>query len=488
MLTLTNEHRIAVEREIARRSLASFAKMAWAILEPSTPLKWGWALDAICAHLEAVTDGRIPRLLMNVPPGMMKSLLTGVIWPAWEWGPKGKPGMRFLGTAHKQDLAIRDAMKCRRLIASAWYQARWPIALVSDQNAKSKFENDSTGFREAMAFTSMTGSRGDRIILDDPLSADDGNSDAALRAAELTFTEALPTRVNNDQSAIVVIMQRLSDRDTSGVILDRGLPYVHLCLPMRFEPSRRCVTPIFTDPRQTDGELVFPERFGEAQVADLERTMGSYASAGQLQQRPAPRGGGIFKAAWLRYWQHEPQLEWRTIYADTAQKTGEENDYSVFQCWGRSTTGQAVLLDMIRGKWEAPELMVQARSFWLKHNAISGSPLRAIKVEDKVSGTGLIQTLRREGVPILPIQRNRDKVSRAHDGSPFMESGNVLLPEAAPWLSDFLGELTGFPFGAHDDQIDPMLDAIKDVQSLPAMTRTITPLMPRVALGANRSF
>lgn len=487
-LTLTQADRLAIEREVARRSLAEFAKMAWAVLEPSTPLKWGWALDAICKHLEAVTAGTMPRLLMNVPPGMMKSLLVGVIWPAWEWGPQGKPGMRFLGTAHKQDLAIRDAMKCRRLIASAWYQERWPIALVSDQNAKSKFENDTTGFREAMAFTSMTGSRGDRVILDDPLSADDANSEAALRAAELTFTEALPTRVNNDQSAIVVIMQRLSERDTSGVILDRGLPYVHLCLPMRFDPSRRCTTPIFSDPRTTDGELLFPERFSEAQVKDLEATMGSYASAGQLQQRPAPRGGGIFKSQWLAYWQVQPQLEWRTIYVDTAQKTAEANDYSVLECWGRSLTGQAVCLDLIRGKWEAPDLLVQARAFWLKHQATPGAPLRAMKVEDKVSGTGLIQTLRREGIPVLPVQRDRDKVSRAHDGAPFMESGNVVLPESAPWLSDFLSELTAFPFGAHDDQIDPMLDAIKDVQSAPATRAVIAPLPPRIGLGASRRF
>lgn len=487
-LTLTKANRLDVDREVAKRSLAAFARMAWHVLEPSTPLRWGWALDAICAHLEAVTDGRISRLLMNVPPGTMKSLLTGVIWPAWEWGPKGKPGMRFLGTAHKQDLAIRDAMKCRRLIASDWYQERWPIALVSDQNAKSKFENAATGFREAMAFTSMTGSRGDRIVLDDPLSADDANSDAALRAAELTFTEALPTRVNNDKSAIVVIMQRLNERDTSGVILDRGLPYVHLCLPMRFDASRRCTTPIFTDPRTYDGELLFPERFSEDQVKDLEVTMGSYASAGQLQQRPAPRGGGIFKAEWLRFWQVQPALEWRVIYADTAQKTGQDNDFTVLECWGRSTVGQAVLLDMIRGKWEAPELLVQARAFWLKHQAQPGAPLRAMKVEDKVSGTGLIQTLRREGIPVLPIQRDRDKISRAHDGAPFMESGNVLLPESAPWLSDFLGELTGFPFGAHDDQIDPMLDAIKEVQAQPALRVAPIVIPPRVGLGAARKF
>lgn len=451
------------EREKCRRSLAEFARRAWHVLEPGTDLKWGWALDSICAHLEAVTRGEIKRLVMNVPPGSMKSLLTGVIWPAWEWGPQGMPDKRFLATAHKQDLAVRDNMKCRRLIQSEWYQARWPIALTSDQNAKTKFENAATGFREAMAFTSMTGSRGDRVILDDPHSVDDANSAAKLAADVMTFREALPSRVNNDQSAIVIIMQRLNEADVSAVALELG--YKHLCIPMRYEPGRSAHAVGEPDPRSTDGELMFPERFPEEQVAELENTMGSYAVAGQLQQRPSPRGGGIIKGRWFGSYPTLPELEWRAIYADTAQKTGQENDYSVFECWGRSTTGQAVLIDLRRGKWEAPDLLAEARSFWLEHmNSRLPAPLRAMKVEDKVSGTGLIQTLRREGVPILPIQRNRDKVTRAYDAAPFIESGNVLLPEWSPWLAEFIGEAEAFPSGAHDDQLDPMFDAIHDVQ------------------------
>jgi predicted phage terminase large subunit-like protein len=258
---------------------------------------------------------------------------------------------------------------------------------------------------------------------------------------------------------------------------------------MRFEASRRCVTPIFTDPRKADGDLLFPERFSEAQVAQLEKDLGSYGAAGQLQQRPAPRGGGLFRQSWLNYWTALPRLEWRCIFADTAQKTGQENDWSVLQCWGRSITGQAVLIDMVRGKWEAPDLLVQARAFWSKHQAERDcGPLRAMKVEDKVSGTGLIQTLRREGIPVLPIPRDKDKLSRAHDGAPFMESGNVIVPEAAPWLSDFLSELTAFPSGAHDDQIDPMLDAIREVQVAPAVQSTPLIIPPRQGLGSRRAF
>lgn len=484
-MLLTPADLLSCERELARRSLADFARMAWPVLEPATELKWGWALDAICEHLEAVTNGDIKRLLMNVPPGSMKSLLTGVIWPAWEWGPRDKASLRYLGTAHKQELAVRDNMKSRRLIQSRWYQTRWPVALVSDQNAKTKFENDKTGFREAMAFTSMTGSRGDRVILDDPHSVDDANSATKLAADVTTFREALPSRVNNDQSAIVIIMQRLNEADVSSVAMDLG--YDHLMIPMRFEPKRSSPTSIgWVDPRKDDGELMFPERFPESQVKELEDTMGSYAVAGQLQQRPAPRGGGIIKTAWFQYYRDLPALEWRAVFADTAQKTEQENDYSVFQCWGRTTAGQAVLIDQIRGKWEAPELVSEGRNFWQRMKTAHASPLRSMRVEDKVSGTGLIQTLRREGIPIVPVQRNRDKVSRAYDAAPFIEAGNVLLPEWSNWLDGLLAEASTFPAGAHDDQLDPMFDAIAAVQFAPPEKPARPAPPPKAATAFNR--
>jgi predicted phage terminase large subunit-like protein len=252
------------------------------------------------------------------------------------------------------------------------------------------------------------------------------------------------------------------------------LPYVHLCIPMRFEPAFRCTTSIgWTDPRTEEGELMFPERFGEVQVTELEQTLGTYGTAGQLQQRPAPRGGGIINTDWFKFWSSIPQLEFRFLTVDTAQKTADHNDWTVLQCWARSSIGQAVKLDQVRGKWEAPELLVQARAFWLKHlndqrPVAQGSAMRGMYVEDKVSGTGLIQTFRREGIPVVAVQRNKDKISRGYDAAPFIESGNVLLPHDAPWLSDFLAEVAAFPSGAHDDQLDPMFDAINLVQRLPA--------------------
>jgi predicted phage terminase large subunit-like protein len=182
--------------------------------------------------------------------------------------------------------------------------------------------------------------------------------------------------------------------------------------------------------------------------------------------------GGMFKADWWKFLDVPPPMDWRAIYVDTAQKTGQANDYSVFQCWGRSKAGQAVLLDMLRGKWEAPELLEHARAFWRKHLATADvGPLRAMKVEDKVSGTGLIQQLKKEGIPVLPIPRNRDKVTRGHDAAPFVESGNVILLRSVPHLSDMLAEAEAFPMGAHDDTLDPMMDAISDMMQQAAAPR-----------------
>jgi phage terminase large subunit-like protein len=467
----------AIEASLLQESLTEFAKASWHVLEPQTPLKWGWALDAICQHLEAITSGDITHLLINVPPGCMKSLLTGVIFPAWEWtlhviDPKtGAPrythrSMRYLGTSHKQELAVRDNMKCRRLIQSRWYQERWPCPLTTDQNAKLKFENTETGFREAMAFTSMTGSRGDRVIVDDPLSVDDGNSAAALKSAELTFTEALPTRVNNEDSAIIVIMQRLNEDDTSGIILKRDLGYEHLMLPMEFESKRRCKTSLgFVDPRKHDGDLLFPTRFSATQVASLKKVLGKYATAGQLQQSPTPRGGGLFEEGELRLWgckRDLPNFLFVVQSYDTAFTEETANDPTACSTWGvfeHKSQRCALLLDSWDDRMEFPELRRRVLKDWkAKYGGKDGDDLQpgrradAVLIENKGSGISLIQDLRAARVPALPYNPgNADKWSRAQQALPLYELNLFFVIEskaeqgqAVTWARPFIKQLTDF--------------------------------------------
>lgn len=480
---------VELDREIAKRSFAEFCKMAWHVLEPATPLKWGWCLDAICEHLQAVHDGEIKRLLMNVPPGCMKSLTTGVFFPAWEWGAGGRPDLRFLTTAHKETLAIRDNMKCRRLIQSEWFQKRWPITLTGDQNAKTKFENTETGFRESMAFRSLTGSRGDRIIIDDPLSVDDAFSEAALDATEQTFLEAVPSRINNEDSAIIVIMQRLHERDTSGIILSHDLGYTHLMLPMRFEPERRCVTSIgFSDPRTTPGELLFPERFSEAQVSDLEKTMGSYATAGQFQQRPVPRGGGLFKSEWIQHWDKLPErFDSAVISWDMTFKDSDTSDFVVGQVWGKKD-GCFYLVDQFRGRWDFVKTLEMFVAAAKKYPRVTRK-----LVEDKANGSAIISTLKRKVSGIIPITPKESKEARASAVTTLWEARNVFLPppDRYPWVAEeFIPELLSFPSGAHDDQCfaagtliaTPLGD--RPIESLKAGDYVLTPMGLRRVLAA----
>lgn len=432
-------------------------------MEPSTDLKWGWALDAICEHLEAVTNGDIKRMLMNVPPGSMKSLLTGVIWPAWEWGPKGMPHHRFLATAHKQDLAVRDNLKCRRLIRSPWFQSLWPVVLTSDQDAKTKFENESTGFREAMAFTSMTGSRGDRVILDDPHSVDDANSPVKLAADITTFREALPSRVNNDQSAIVIVMQRLHEQDVSAVAVSLG--YEHLMIPMRFEAERRCSTSIgWEDPREVDGELMFPERFPEKQVVELETQLGSYATAGQLQQRPAPRSGGMFQRADFEIVEAIPAGPRRIVrawdFAATEAKPGKRPDWTV---------GLRMILvgdtfyvdDIVRGQWK-PSVVEQT----LVNTASQDGASVTIRMPEDPGAAGKADAQTKikllKGYPVKAVRPTGEKSVRARPASAQAEVGNIKLV-CGLWNTAFLDEICVFPAGTNDDQVDAFADALNEL-------------------------
>lgn len=409
------------------------------------------------------------RLLINVPPGSSKSTLVNIMYPAWLWGPFGEPKHRFISAAHEQGLAVRDNRIMRELVKSEWYQSLWPIQFMGDQNEKLYFENTSRGFRQATAVASMTGRRGHTVVWDDPLSPEKAFHEATRETANRIFDETLPLRLNDPKtSAIIIIMQRLHEDDVAGHILASDIDYVHLCIPMEYEPENHCHTALpWDDPRTTDGELMFPERFPREVVERDKKVMGSFAVAGQFQQRPAPRGGGIFKDEWWQHHSELPALEWRAIYGDTAQKTKEKNDWSVFQCWGKGReNGRAYLIDQVRGKWEAPELLAHGRAFWNKHKAQTNhlaGRLRSFQVEDKVSGTALIQTLKREGIPIVGVQRFVDKITRAYDASPSIEAGNASLPENASWLSDFLAEASGFPTGKHDDMVDCMMDAVTDI-------------------------
>lgn len=271
-----------LDRVDSEESLTSYCKLAWPILEPKRRFIHGWHIDAITDHLQAMYNGHFNRLVINVPPGTMKSLTTNVFFPSWIWGPKQRPEQRFISWSYSQDLTIRDNRRTRMLMQSRWYQRIWghQFKLLGDQNSKIRFDNDATGFKIASSIGGLaTGERGDYAIVDDPHNILEAESDAKRHEVQTWFLEVLPTRLNDpEHSNIIVIMQRLHDADVSGIIFEKELGYVSLVLPMEYDPENHCSTSIgFTDPRSDENELLFPERFPREVVERDKRVLGEYA-------------------------------------------------------------------------------------------------------------------------------------------------------------------------------------------------------------------
>lgn len=463
--------RIAADAERIRarcRTLEGFISEFWTVLEPKKELKFGWALRAMCKHLEAVTAGDIQFLMMTVPPGMMKSLVM-VFWTAWEWGPLERPDIQVLATSYSQPNVLRDNMKLRRLVESDKFQMLWPLKLRDDQNAKGKFENMGSGFSEARPFSSMTGGRGDRVKIDDPHSTETAESDTERQTAVRIFREGISDRLNDvTTSAIVIIMQRLHEQDVAGVALQLDIGFVHLNLPMEFEPERKCQTYVkgelfFEDPRTEDGELLFPERFPAEEIERLKRAKGSYAYSGQYQQRPAPRSGGMFQRGDFEIVDAVPAGAKRCRawdFAATQPKPGKQPDWTVGLRMAYHG-GIFYVEDVRRDRWSPADVEKN-----LKSTATQDGLLVRIRMPEDPGAAGKSDAATKlkllAGYNVAAIRPTGEKSVRAKPASAQAEAGNVKLVRGI-WNETFLDEVCSFPNAQHDDQVDAFADALNEL-------------------------
>lgn len=453
-------------------SLGQYIREAWPVVEPATRFVPGWHIDCIVEHLEAVTRGDIRRLIINIPPRMSKSLCVAVFWPTWEW--TFAPATRWLFASYALSLSIRDSLKCRRVIESPWYQSTWGtrFRLAGDQNVKSRFENTKTGYRIAVSVGSaLTGEGGDRLVTDDPHNVIDGESEAMRKAALTWYDQSMSTRLNDAKTATqVVIQQRIHQQDLTGHLLEQG-GWEHVNLPMEYEPIERHTSLGIYDRRQAEHDLLCPDRIGPAELSPLKRSLGTYGTAGQLQQRPSPAGGGMIKLAWFKRYHTPPAQFLRIVQSwDTANKAKELNDPWSGTTWGETKNGH-YLLDRYNKRMEYPEGKRVVRSYAEKWKP------SVIIIEDKSSGSSLIQDLRLETkLPIIPMEPESDKITRMSVESPTIEAGLVWLPESAPWLLEYETEVSGFPNAAHDDDVDSTSQYLKWTRShaLPLTVETVS--------------
>ena len=467
----------SIDRELAGRSLSDFIRVFWEHIDPADYVG-GWHIDAICEHLEAVTLGQIKRLLINIPPRHMKSIAVAVAWPAWTWAQRyqgrGKPhcGPRtqFLFASYAASLSIRDSVKCRRLIESPKYQRLFGdrFQLVGDQNTKTRYDNSRGGYRLATSVDgALTGEGGDIIAIDDPHNVREAESDTKRAAVIDWWREAMSTRLNDPKIGVyVVIMQRVHSKDLSGYILsddEERRDWTHLCLPAEHEIGRMATTTIgWSDPRVKEGELLWPERFGAKEIDATKSALGSYGTAGQLQQRPAPREGGMFRRMWFEIVHAAPGDLIRVRFWDkagTEARAGTDPDWTAGLLVGvHPSTKIAYVLDIRRMR--GSPLDVQKL---IKQTAETDGTDVPVYMEQEPGSSGKadVDHYRRNvltGWAFRGISATGSKELRADPVSAQAEAGNVKLLKGE-WNQTFLDEVSVFPNGAHDDQVDALSGA-----------------------------
>jgi predicted phage terminase large subunit-like protein len=467
------QEQIEVEaKRLADGGLIKFVRDAWPVLFGEVPFDYGWHLGFMAEHLEAITHGTFiekgleNRLLINVPPGTMKSLLVSVFWPAYEWGPCGMSRTQVIATSFNIEFCVRDSLRFRQLVMSDWFQQRWPMRMR--KVSEGKVENEYAGFRQAVPFGSLTGGRCDRLILDDPHSVDSAESDLDRQRATLRFRESASLRLNNPKtSAIVVVMQRLHQHDISGVIVALQLPYQHVRLPMRYEAQADdtgeeirlgpCKTAIGKDPRTVDGELLFPERFPVEVVDRDEKVLGAVATAGQFQQRPTPRGGLLFKRHWFKIVPVLPSGCQEVRGWDFAASKEKTSPWTVgLKLAFHQATKHIYITHVERDRVENPEpmvLRVASQDGPLVEIDIPQDPGAAGKVQSRAIIASLL------GYTARCSPESGDKIQRANPIATQAEAGNVSVL-AGPWNQAFLDEIETAPNG-YMDQIDAMSRAFR---------------------------
>ena len=461
---------------IVRQDLMTFVERSFYELNPQTRFLSSPHIEVLVSKLEACRQGKIRRLIINLPPRSLKSHAASVVFPAWWLGHD--PSKQIICASYGQELADKHARDCRNLIASAFYRRLFPNThLSSEKQSVNEFVTTAQGFRMATSVGGvLTGRGADVIILDDPLKPDEALSETRRNAVNEWYDNTLVTRLNHKETGVIIIvMQRLHQDDLVGHVLTQE-NWELLSFPAIAEEEE-----VYTIEdllgrrswRRGVGEALQPERESLSTLGHMRQTIGEYNFASQYQQNPMPLGGAIVKTEWLRYYDPD-DLPSSFLYIvqswDTANKSGELNDYSVCTTWGVGDQNY-YLLSVFRRRLNYPDLKRAVQEQAGRYQADK------IVIEDKASGTQLIQDLKFEGqcgVEPYEARSGMDKTVRLFAQTAEFESGRVLLPRSAPWLDAYLRELTTFPGVKYDDQVDSTtqaLDHLKTNRSLWAWAR-----------------
>lgn len=454
---------LAVEAEECEKSLAVFMRQGWHHVDPDAYVH-GPHIDLMAEYLEEAMRGGIPNLLINIPPGHQKSLSVSVFLQPWVWTTR--PHRRFACTSYRGDLALRDADRSRALIRSEWYQAHWgrSFSIRGGQDVKSRYANDKGGYRFSTATAGIMGEGGDVVVHDDPHSVDQAESDEVREETVRRLRLAMPTRVRSADGCQIVMMQRLHERDYSGHLLAERTGLVHLCLPARFEsdhpficlPTKapRSGRPLRGDWRTRDGELLWPGRYTEERMSALETAVGTYGAAGQFQQRPAPRDGGMFKREWFGVVDAAPKGRRICRGWDLAGTEESSDSQAAYTAGVRiSEVDGYYYIEDVRRERLSPAGVERMMLNTAKQDG--RSVIIDFPQDPGQAGKSQAQHLVRMLVGYVAkfSPESGSKITRAEAFAAQAEAGNVKLVKG-DWNEAYLDEMCAFPNSKYKDQAD----------------------------------
>lgn len=473
-----------------RRAIAEARESLMGFTLYTNPLyETGWFNELLSAELDQfladVEAGKMPRLMIFAPPRSGKSEKASRRFPAYVLGKH--PDWNVIACSYSSDLANRMSRDTQRIVGSKKYADVFPdTSLPSGRSGAGgairtaelweviNGQGDIHGgaYRAAGVNGGITGQGMNIGIIDDPAkdyktASSPNYQESVIDWYDTTFFTRADPKING----IIIILTRWHQNDLAGQLLKKaeegGEQWRVVSFPMEAEKEEIHELNGKKYFLRKPGEILFPERMPQ-EFVDKAKQRGSLVWNALYQQRPTAKGGGLIKSDWFGEYKELPVMKWRAVYGDTAQKTKEVNDFSVFEHWGLGVDGYMYLIDMIRGKWEADELKRRAIAFWNACKQLKNGPLRHMAIEDKASGTGLIQSIRKDALcPVKAIQRDKDKYTRLMDTQGFIESGYCKLPSDKPFINDFLVEMEAInpEFNTHDDQLDPMMDAITEMKA-----------------------
>lgn len=463
---------LELEASICRDSLYFFVKSAWQEVEQD-PFVDGWHIRMLCEALENLYYGKIEsnNLVINVPPRHMKSLLVDVFFPAWVW--TREPNKKFLCLSYTESTISSIMAKTKKLLKSVWYQERFHVTMATNPDTNTRFANLQGGYIYAFGFGgAVTGEGGDFLLIDDPLKASDADSDAIREQVNLDYDNAISNRLNNPMTGKrIIIMQRLHERDLIGHLISKKIRFEHIVLPFEYEGERFSSIIGITDQRTATGEVLWKERFtNDEKLREYKLNYaGERAIAGQLQQRPSPAGGFIFKKEWFVRFNRPSDIVGTFISWDTAESINPDAAYSCGVVGQLRADYTVMVVEVVRKRLLFPQLQDAIETLAVKYRPT----LSGVIIEYKSSGIQAVQTIKQSSPQwladiVYAFNPRGDKDARQFQAASYCELGCVLFPHPSPdypWLLDFEEEIFTTPSSPFRDQADALSQLILYLRS-----------------------